>query len=78
MKRFISILLVTLLSIVVLANLSFAQKKAAKDMQVVVVIKDLLNPCFIEMKWGGFAAAKQYGIQYNCLAPEKYSVASKR
>lgn len=74
MKRVISILFVTLLSIFILANLSFAQKKAAKDMQVVVVIKDLLNPCFIDMKWGGFAAAKQYGIQYNCLAPEKYSV----
>lgn len=74
MKRLISILFVTLLSVFVLANLSFAQKKAAKDMQVVVVIKDLLNPCFIDMKWGGFAAAKQYGIQYNCLAPEKYSV----
>ena len=43
-------------------------------MQVVVVIKDLLNPCFIDMKWGGFAAAKEHGIQYNCLAPEKYSV----
>ena len=52
MKRFISILLVTMLSVFILANLSFAQKKAAKDMQVVVVIKDLLNPCFIEMKWG--------------------------
>jgi ribose transport system substrate-binding protein len=74
MKRFISILFVTLLSIFILTNLSFAQKKAAKDMQVVVVIKDLLNPCFIEMKWGGFAAAKESGIQYNCLAPEKYSV----
>jgi len=74
MKRFISIFFVTMLSIFVLTNLSFAQKKAAKDMQVIVVIKDLLNPCFIEMKWGGFAAAREHGVQYNCLAPEKYSV----
>jgi len=74
MKRFISIVFVTMLSIFILTNPSFAQKKAAKDMQVVVVIKDLLNPCFIDMKWGGYAATKQYGIQYNCLAPEKYSV----
>jgi len=51
---------------------SFA--KDPKDMQIVYIVKDLVNPFFVEMKWGGFAAAKEYGVQYTALAPERYSV----
>ncbi len=73
MKRLILVLSVSVTIVIFLCGLSFAQK-AAKDMQIVMIVKDLVNPAFVEMKWGGFAATKQYGIQYNCLAPEKYSV----
>jgi ribose transport system substrate-binding protein len=74
MKRYALILAVSLLSVSMSCPLSFAQK-AAKDMQVVMIVKDLVNPAFIEMKMGGLAAAeKVYGMQYTCLAPEKYSV----
>jgi ribose transport system substrate-binding protein len=48
--------------------------KDPKDMQVVYIVKDLVNPFFVEMKWGGFAAAKEAGVQYTALAPERYSV----
>jgi len=73
MKRSISIICVTVLMLLSFSGLSFGQK-AAKDMQVVMIVKDLVNPAFIEMKWGGFAATKEHGMQYTCLAPEKYSV----
>jgi ribose transport system substrate-binding protein len=73
MKRWVFIICVTVLMLVCFSGLSFSQK-AAKDMQVVMIVKDLVNPAFIEMKWGGFAATKEHGMQYTCLAPEKYSV----
>jgi ABC-type sugar transport system substrate-binding protein len=48
--------------------------KQPEDMQVVLIVKDLTNPFFVDMKDGGAAAAKKWGMQYTCLAPEKYSV----
>ena len=41
---------------------------------IVLVVKDLNNPFFVDMKSGGKAAAEKYGVEYTCLAPEKYSV----
>lgn len=73
MKRWISVICVTVLMLLGFSGLSFGQK-AAKDMHVVMIVKDLVNPAFIQMKWGGFAAAKEHGMQYTCLAPEKYSI----
>jgi ribose transport system substrate-binding protein len=69
--------LVIILSIVFLGSFLMSGKVLAKDpgdIHVVYIVKDLVNPFFVEMKWGGFAAAKQYGVKYTCLAPERYSV----
>ncbi len=51
-----------------------AGPKEPGDMQVVLIVKDLTNPFFVDMKKGGAAAAEKWGLQYTCLAPEKYSV----
>jgi ribose transport system substrate-binding protein len=72
MKRIMSIMCIVLIGILLCVGNSFA--KDPKDMQIVYIVKDLVNPFFVEMKWGGFAAAKEHGVQYTCLAPERYSV----
>ena len=72
MKRFFLLVLVGIAALSLMGGASFA--KDPKDMQVVLIVKDLVNPFFVELKWGGYAAAKQYGVNYSCLAPEKYSV----
>lgn len=51
-----------------------ARKKNPKDIVIAYVTKELTNPFFVESKWGGNAAANKHGVQYVCLAPEKYSV----
>ena len=51
-----------------------AGPKKPADMSVVLIVKDLTNPFFVDMKKGGQAAAEKWGVQYTCLAPEKYSV----
>lgn len=60
--------------IAVLALSGGAVAKDPKDVHVALVMKDLSNRFFVEMKWGGEAAAKQHGIKYTALAPEKYAV----
>lgn len=60
--------------IAVLALSGGAVAKDPKDVHVALVMKDLSNRFFVEMKWGGEAAAKQHGIKYTPLAPEKYAV----
>jgi ABC-type sugar transport system substrate-binding protein len=39
-----------------------------------MIVKDMVNPFFIDMKEGGAAACVKYGVDFTCLAPEKYSV----
>lgn len=51
-----------------------AAEKKPGDYQVVLVVKDLNNPFFVDMKKGGEDAAAKYGVKYTCLAPDKYSV----
>ncbi len=53
-----------------------AEKESAESdvPHVVLIVKDLTNPFFVDMKVGGQAAADAYGVEYTCLAPEKYSV----
>jgi len=72
MKRIMSVMSIVLIVIFLCGWNAFA--KDPKDMHIVYIVKDLVNPFFVEMKWGGYAAAKQYGVQYTCLAPERYSV----
>lgn len=81
MKRSVTVCLAALLA----AGLAFAgaEKETsggsvkASSLQVVMIVKDLSNPQFVDMKNGGAAAAKKYGVQYTALAPEKYSVESQ-
>jgi len=72
MKRIFAMMLIGIVTVFFVGQVCLA--KEAKDMQIVYIVKDLVNPAFVEMKWGGFAAAKKYGVNYNCLAPEKYTV----
>jgi len=39
-------------------------------LHVALIVKNLTNPFFVYMKWGGEAAANKYGARYTCLAPE--------
>jgi len=43
-------------------------------LQVALVMKDLVNPFFLDMKDGGQAAADEYGVEFSYYAPEKYAV----
>lgn len=72
MKRFVWLASLALVVIMVLSEGALA--KDPKDTLVALVVKDLTNRFFVEMKWGGEAAAKQHGIKYTILAPEKYAV----
>ena len=44
--------------------------KKAEDLHVALIVKNLVNPFFVYMKYGGEAAANKYGVKYTCLAPE--------
>lgn len=79
MKRFLIMLL--LLSVCFALSAGGKQEEAVEegakksaDMHVVLIVKDLTNPFFVDMKKGGAEAAAKYGVKYTCLAPEKYSV----
>ncbi len=72
MKRFVWLTSMALAAVLALSGGAVA--KDPKDIHVALVVKDLTNRFFVEMKWGGEAAAKQYGIQLTTLAPEKYAV----
>ncbi len=72
MKRVAWLTSVALIAVLVVTGGAFA--KDPKDVRVALVVKDLTNRFFVEMKWGGEAAAKQNGIQLTTLAPEKYAV----
>jgi ribose transport system substrate-binding protein len=73
MKRFVWIACLALVGVVALAGVALAAKDP-KDVHVALVVKDLTNRFFVEMKWGGESAGKQHGIQVTVLAPEKYAV----
>ena len=72
--RFSLSVLLVLAMCVCAPNLASAAAKKPQNIVVVQVVKFLTNPFFIECKWGGQAAANKYGVKYECLAPEKYSV----
>jgi len=72
MRKLGIFLSVALLGALLLPGVTLA--KQPKEVQIVYILKDLVNPFFVEMKWGGYAAAKEHGVKYTCLAPERYSV----
>ncbi len=72
MRRIVRLASVALVVALVFAGGAIA--KDPKDVQVALVMKDLTNRFFVEMMWGGEAAAKRQGIKYTALAPEKYAV----
>jgi ribose transport system substrate-binding protein len=72
MKRCAWVVVAALVAVVALSGAAAA--KDAKDTHVALVVKDLTNRFFVEMKWGGEAAGKQHGIKVTVLAPEKYAV----
>lgn len=78
-KLFALLVILALISIPVFAGgqkeeAEEAGEKAPEDMHVVLVVKDLTNPFFVDMKNGAEDAAEKYGMKYSGLAPEKYSV----
>ena len=76
MKKLIVLLCVSLLvaGSVFAGGQTEAAAPAAKKPHVALIVKDMTNPFFIDMKEGGAAAAKKYGVDFTCLAPEKYTV----
>ena len=76
MKKCVIFLLVSVLA----AGLVFAggQKDSTAEKsgkkQIAMVVKDMTNPFFLDMKEGGANACKKYGVEFTCLAPEKYAV----
>lgn len=78
MKKTLAKLLVLVFCMVLAGGLVFcaAQKeqqieKEEDQIHVALIVKNLTNPFFVYMKWGGEAAAKKYNVQYTCLAPER-------
>jgi len=69
MKKVLSVLLVLVVFFGFIAGPVFA---AGQDdrLHVALIVKNLTNPFFVYMKWGGEAAANKYGARYTCLAPE--------
>lgn len=75
MKKIISVSLVLLVCMAFMAGPLFAagrteQKAQDERLHVALIVKNLTNPFFVYMKWGGEAAANKYGVRYTCLAPE--------
>jgi len=73
MKRCVWLGCLALVAVAALSGAALAAK-APGDVHVALVVKDLTNRFFVEMKWGGEAAGKQHGIKVTVLAPEKYAV----
>lgn len=73
MKRILWVAVAALVVVSGFAGTAVAAK-APGDVNVALVVKDLTNRFFVEMKWGGEAAGKQNGIKVTTLAPEKYAV----
>ncbi|MFA5603154.1 MAG: sugar ABC transporter substrate-binding protein, partial [Bacilli bacterium] len=69
-------LFLVLIVLVVFSGVVFAQgqkdtPKESDNLHVALIVKNLSNPFFVYMKWGGEAAANKYGVDYTCLAPEQ-------
>ena len=76
MKR-ITVLLVLLLIIVGLAvggGQTDTTTKEADKYHVAIIVKDMVNPFFIDLVEGAAAASVKYGVKLSSFAPEKYSV----
>jgi ribose transport system substrate-binding protein len=70
MRKLIWVFLIVSLLVVSSTGFVFAEKDPA-DIHVALIVKNLVNPFFVYMKYGGQAAANKYGVQFTCLAPEK-------
>lgn len=76
MKKVLSIGLILILSLMLGSGLLFAQgqeesQEDSDKLHVALIVKNLTNPFFVYMKWGGEAAANKYDVDYTCLAPEQ-------
>lgn len=72
MKRFL--LVVSLFAVGIALASAQTLAKPAKQLNIVLIVKDMTNPFFVDMKAGGAAAAKKYGVNFTCLSPEKSTV----
>lgn len=75
MKKILAVTLILLVSMVFLTGPIFGAGQAEKNVEddkvhVALIVKNLTNPFFVYMKWGGEAAANKYNARYTCLAPE--------
>jgi ribose transport system substrate-binding protein len=74
MKKVLYVSLILMVCMAFLGGSLFAagQAEKAKDdrLHVALVVKNLTNPFFVYMKWGGEAAANKYDVKYTCLAPQ--------
>jgi ribose transport system substrate-binding protein len=74
MKRFILLVSFLAVGMTFVSGQTAAKSASGKKYNVVLIVKDMTNPFFVDMKEGGAAAAKKYGVEFTCLAPEKYTV----
>ncbi len=77
MKKFWRITAVLLLILVLAFGGGIYAKKPASQINVALVLKNLTNPFFVDMKYGGEAAANKYKVKFTCLAPERGDVESQ-
>ncbi|MCJ7788803.1 MAG: sugar ABC transporter substrate-binding protein [Candidatus Atribacteria bacterium] len=70
MRKLVCILLIISVLIVSVIGFVFAEKSPS-DLHVALLVKNLVDPFFVYMKYGGQAAANKYGVQFTCLVPEK-------
>jgi len=73
-KRAALFIVLLVVGISIVSGQAAPKPASGKKFNIVLIVKDLTNPFFTDMRDGGAAAAKKYGIDFTCLSPEKYTV----
>ncbi|MGB4573271.1 MAG: sugar ABC transporter substrate-binding protein [Rectinemataceae bacterium] len=73
-KRAMLLIAMLVIGIGIVSGQAAPKPANGKKFNIVLIVKDLTNPFFTDMRDGGAAAAKKYGVDITCLSPEKYTV----
>ncbi len=75
MKKYVFVLVLVALVAVLITGCGTSkpaeEKPKEKEFEVVLILKNLVNPVWLDMKRGGEAAAEKYGVKLTVLAPLK-------
>ena len=70
-KLMVFVLMVALATVSLVGSGMTSAAKAAKDLKLAFIVKNLVNPFFVTMKEGALAAAKKYGVDLTVYAPKR-------